>query len=101
MGYKNVKELLIGGTQLPATIEKALPAGAPKISTMLADAAGKIPEGPGFPIELPDLPALPELPAMGAGLPSLGKNYVKEVTITPERAAAHAAARKGRTRFLY
>jgi hypothetical protein len=82
MAIKNMKELLTAGTKLPAAIEEKLPTGAPKISTMLADAASKIPEGPGFPIELPDLPA-PKLPDIGGGLPALGREYVKEVEVTP------------------
>lgn len=100
MGYKNMRELLVAGTQLPAAIEGALPAGAPKISTMLVDAANMIPIGPGFPIEIPDLPALPKFAPPGNGLPGLGR-YVREVEITPERAASPAAARRGRIRFLY
>lgn len=83
MAIKNMKELLTAGTALPAAIEEKLPSGAPKISTMLADAANKIPEGPGFPIELPDLPAIPELPKMPEGFPALTREYVKEVEVTP------------------
>ncbi len=87
---KNVKELLVDATKLPATIEAKLPAGAPKISTMLVDAAGMIPAVPDFPMEIPALPAPPELPAMpalpggGAGL----RRYVtgvevRQVEVTP------------------
>ncbi len=82
---KNVKELLVDATKFPAAIEAKLPAGAPKISTMLVDAAGKIPAVPGFPMEIPALPAPPELPAMpalpggGAGL----RRYVTGVEVRP------------------
>ncbi len=81
---KNVKELLVDATKLPAAIEAKLPAGAPKISTMLVDAAGMIPAVPDFPMEIPALPAPPELPAMpalpggGAGL----RRYVTGVEVT-------------------
>ena len=82
--YKNVKELLVDATKFPAAIEAKLPAGAPKVSTMLLDATGKIPAVPDFPMEIPALPAPPELPEMpippvGAGLP----RYVSGVTVTP------------------
>lgn len=84
MAYKNVKELLLDATKFPAAIEAKLPAGAPTISTMLVDAAGKIPAVPDFPMEIPALPAPPELPAMpelpgGNGLP----RYVSGVEVTP------------------
>ena len=83
---KNIKELLVDATKFPAAIEAKLPAGAPKVSTMLVDAAGKIPAVPDFPMEVPDLPAPPELPALPAppGTPGL-RQYVTgvEVTSTP------------------
>jgi len=83
---KNIKDLLMGATQFPAAIEAKLPAGAPKISTMLVDAAGKIPDVPDFPMEIPDLPAPPEIPALPE-FPSLGgvgsKRYVSEVEVSP------------------
>ena len=84
MPYKNVKELLVDATKLPAAIEAKLPAGAPTISTMLVDAAGKIPAVPDFPMEIPDLPAVPELPALPE-FPGgeLGRRYVSGVTVTP------------------
>jgi len=76
MPYKNPKDLLVDATKLPAAVEAKLPAGAPKISTMLADAAASIPEIPDFPMEIPDLPAPPELPAApampGLALPFTG-----------------------------
>ena len=86
---KNIKDILIGATQFPAAIEAKLPAGAPKISTMLVDAAGKIPAVPDFPIEIPDLPAPPELPELPA--PPGGaelRRYVTGVEVTPITGAA-------------
>uniref|UniRef100_A0A6M3LV55 Uncharacterized protein n=1 Tax=viral metagenome TaxID=1070528 RepID=A0A6M3LV55_9ZZZZ len=71
MPIKNIKTLLTEATSFPAAIEAKLPAGAPKVSTMLLDAANQIPAVPDFPIELPDLPAppaIPDFPAM-PGLP--------------------------------
>jgi len=80
MPYKNPKELLTAATALPAAIEAKLPAGAPKVSTMLLDATGKMPDLPDFPIELPALPAVPALPAM-PGMPELGRRYVSAVEV--------------------
>ena len=100
---KNIKDLLMGATQFPAAIEAKLPAGAPKISTMLVDATGKIPDVPDFPVEVPDLPAPPELPELpappgGAGL----RRYVTGVEVTPitgavapRPTAARAVATRG------
>ena len=81
MAYKNIKEVLVDATKFPAAIEAKLPEGAPKVSTMLADAAGRIPAIPDFPMEIPDLPAPPELPEAPAGLGL--KRYVTEVEVTP------------------
>lgn len=81
MGIKNIKTLLNQATQLPAAIEAKLPEGAPKVSTMLLDAADKIPDVPDFPVELPDLPAPPELPEM-PGAPEL-RRYVTGVEVRP------------------
>jgi len=65
MAYKNPKEILLDATKFPAAVEAVLPAGAPKISTMLLDAAGKIPvDLPDFVVEVPALPAPPELPTI-------------------------------------
>ncbi len=75
MPYKNIKELLVDATKFPAAIEAKLPAGAPKISTMLSDAAGKIPAVPDFPMEVPDLPAPPALPGM-PGTPTAARRFV-------------------------
>lgn len=83
MAIKNPKDLLLDATKFPAAIEGKLPEGAPKISTMLADAAGKIPAIPDFPMEFPDLPAPPELPEVPAGLRGLGRRFVTGVEVTP------------------
>jgi len=86
MPIKNIKGLLAQATSLPAAIEAKLPAGAPKLSTMLLDAAGMIPAVPDFPMEIPDLPAPPELPALPElpGMPGqLGRRYVSGVEVTP------------------
>ncbi len=92
MAYKNVKELLVDAAKFPAAIEAKLPAGAPTISTMLIDTAGKIPVVPDFPMEIPDLPAPPELPEMpefpGGDLGR--RRYVSGVTVTPVGAPARA-----------
>jgi len=80
MAIKNIKTLLTQATSFPAAIEAKLPAGAPKVSTMLLDAATKIPAVPDFPIEIPDLPAVPALPEM-PGMPSLGRRYVTDVEV--------------------
>jgi len=85
MPHKNIKTLLVDAVKFPAAIEAKLPEGAPKISTMLVDIAGKIPVVPDFPREIPDLPAPPELPALPElpGAPTLGRGYVSGVTVTP------------------
>jgi len=84
MPIKNPKDLLLDATKFPAAIEAKLPEGAPKISTMLADTAGKIPAIPDFPIEIPDLPAPPTIPEAPAGLRGLGlQPFVTGVTVTP------------------
>ncbi len=63
------KEVLVDMAKLPAAIEAKLPAGAPKVSEFLVNTAGKLPEGPGSPVEIPELPEpkLPELPALPGG----------------------------------
>ena len=88
MPYKNIKEVLTDATKFPAAIEAKLPEGAPKVSTMLADAAAKIPAIPDFPMEIPDLPAPPMFPEMPAGL----KKYVTGVEVTATGAAAQDKA---------
>ena len=89
MPYKNVKEVLVDATKYPAAIETRLPEGAPKVSTMLADAAGRIPAVPDFPMEIPDLPAVPELPEAPAGLRGLGgRRFVTGVEVRQAPTAA-------------
>ena len=85
MPYKNPKQFLTAATALPAAIEAKLPAGAPKISTMLLDATGKMPDLPDFPMELPDLPAVPTLPGMPAlpGVPAELRRMVTGVEVRP------------------
>jgi len=83
MAIKNPKDLLLEATKYPAAIEAKLPEGAPKVSTMLTDAANKIPAVPDFPMEIPDLPAAPELPALPTGLRRLGRPYVTGVEVVP------------------
>lgn len=91
MPYKNIKAVLTDATKFPAAVEAMLPEGAPKVSTMLLDAADKIPAIPDFPIEIPDLPAPPELPASPIGAAGL-KPYVSGVELTPVAAAPAARA---------
>ena len=90
--YKNPKDLLIDATKFPAAVEAALPEGAPKISTMLLDAAGKLPvELPDFLMEVPELPAppeLPELPAMLGGVGLRSPQFVTGARVTPVGASA-------------
>ncbi len=87
MPIKNPTQFLVDATKFPAAIEAKLPEGAPKLSTMLGDVAGKLPAIPDLPVEIPDLPAppvFPEFPAPGgAGL----RRYVEGVEVTPVRAA--------------
>ncbi|MBA7578266.1 hypothetical protein ES708_20128 [subsurface metagenome] len=97
MPYKNVKEVLVDATKFPAAIEARLPEGAPKVSTMLADAAERIPAIPDFPMEIPDLPAVPELPEAPVGLGGRGRRFVTGVEVEPvvaRRPAAVAVARR-------
>lgn len=85
---KNPVAILVDATKYPAAIEEKLPAFAPKISTMLADVASKIPKVPDLPMEIPDLPAPPELPAPPGG--ATLRNYVTGVEVTPVKAPAPA-----------
>lgn len=93
MAIKNIKSLLTQATNFPAAIEAKLPEGAPKVSTMLLDAADQIPALPDFPMEVPDLPAVPEFPALpaapGGGAAEL-RRYITdaEVTTVPRPAIA-------------
>ena len=82
MPMKNFKELLNQAASLPAAIEAKLPAGAPKVSTMMLDAAEKVPAVPDFPVEIPDLPAVPELPEFPAAPGGL-RQFVTGVKVTP------------------
>ena len=82
MPYKNPKELLTAATALPVAIEAKLPAGAPKVSTMLLDVTEKMPALPDFPMEIPDLPAVPEFPEL-PGTPELRRRYVTDVEVKP------------------
>ena len=91
MTYKNIKDVLVDATKFPAAIEAKLPEGAPKVSTMLADAAAKIPAIPDFPMEIPDLPAPPALPEAPAGLRGLSPRYVTGVTVRPAPTAVKTA----------
>lgn len=91
---KNIKDILADATKFPAAVEAKLPAGAPKISTMLVDATGKIPVVPDFPVEIPALPAVPEIPAMPAALGKGPVEYIRQVTVvgvTPVSAAGRRA----------
>jgi hypothetical protein len=83
MPTKNIKGLLIDATKYPAAIEAKLPAGAPKISTMLLNAANQIPTVPDFPMEVPDLPAVPALPAMPGQTAAGLTKYVTAVEVVP------------------
>lgn len=84
MPYTNIKDVLIDAVKYPTAIEAKLPAGAPVISTMLLDIAGKIPAVPNFPVEIPDLPAPPTLPEFpGAPAEELRRRFVTEVKVTP------------------
>lgn len=80
---KNPTDFLMQATRLPAAIEAALPAGAPKFSQFLVDTAAKLPKLPNLPMELPDLPAIPALPVM-PGTPATLR-YVTKVTESPAR----------------
>ena len=96
MGYTNIKDVLIDATKYPAALEAKMPAGAPKVSVMLLDAAGKVPVVPDFPLFVQGFPSLPapfELPPLpgapgGAGL----KRYVTGVEIRPVGATGRTRA---------
>jgi len=77
---KNVRDFLVQATQYPAALEARLPEALPRVSTMLRDAASKVPVLMDFPVEFPDLPAPPEIPAIPGGL---GKRYVTGAEVTP------------------
>ena len=86
MAIKNIKTLLTQATTFPAAVEAKLPAGAPKVSTMLLDATSKIPDVPDLPMEIPDLPAVPTLPELPMlpefpGAPAGLRQYVTGVEV--------------------
>ncbi len=85
---KNIKDLLLGATKFPETIEGKLPEGAPKISTMLADVTDKMPAVPDFPMEVPDIMAPPTLPEVPT--PPALTRYVSGVEVTPTPSAPAA-----------
>jgi len=89
MPIKNIKDLLTQATKFPTAVEAKLPAGAPKVSTMLVDAAGKIPAVPDFPMEIPDLPAPPTIPELPK-VPELGRRYISGVEVRPVGGGAPA-----------
>ena len=94
MAVKNVKDILTQAAALPAAIEGKLPAGAPKVSTMVLDAAGKIPDTlPDFPIDLPDLPGVPKLPDFKGGPGSLMRQIVNNVEVKPLPSPSSAGKR--------
>lgn len=101
MPYVNIKDLLVDATKYPAAIEAALPNGAPKISTMLLDAAGKIPTIPDFPMEVPDLPAPPALPTAPAPAAARARAYTTGVTVTQAPIAPPAPGVVPKARFLF
>lgn len=102
MPYVNIKALLIDATKYPAAVEAKLPAGAPKISTMLVDAANKIPAVPDFPMQIPDLPAPPTLPEMPAAATGTGlRSYVTGVQVTPAPIAGAPSLRTSGTRVVF
>jgi len=90
MAIKNIKTLLTQATNFPAAVEAKLPEGAPKVSTMLLDAADKIPAIPDFPVEIPDLPAAPTLPELPGAPTGLARTYVTGVEVRPSPAPAVA-----------
>jgi len=79
MAIKNIKTLLTQATTLSAAIEAKLPEGAPKVSTMLLDATGKMPVLPDFPFALPDLPPIPGQSETSA----LRRTYISSVEVRP------------------
>ena len=92
MGYKNIQGVLLDATKYPASIEAVLPAGAPKISTMLADAAVQIPAVPDLPIEIPALPDAPALPTLP--IPELPTPQTAAAQINGPQVAATASPQR-------
>ena len=91
MPITNPKDFLVDAVKYPSAIEAVIPAGAPKLSEMMADIAAKVPELTNFPVELPDLPAPPELPEMPTP-PGGGelRRVISGVEVTPITGAAAA-----------
>lgn len=89
---KNPTDFLVQVTKLPAAIEGMLPVGAPKLSAMMVDAAGKLPKLPDFPVTIPDLPDIPAMPAM-PGAPT-GLRYVTGAEVTRQAVAVRPQSEK-------
>lgn len=91
---KNPTDILVDATKFPAAIEAKLPAGAPKLSTMLADVANKLPKMPDLPIDIPapPVPELPEMPKL-PGSEEL-KRYVTGVEVKETAAPPPAPAKR-------
>jgi hypothetical protein len=53
----NYKDILTEGVSLPLAIEAVLPAGAPRISSVMTAIANALPNLPDFPAPIPDLPS--------------------------------------------
>lgn len=89
MPITNPKDFLVDAVKYPSAIETVIPAGAPKLSEMMADIAARVPELPNFPVELPDLPAPPELPEIPTP-PGGGelRRVISGVEVTPITGAA-------------
>ena len=94
MAIKNIKTLLTQATALPVAVEAKLPKGAPKVSTMLLDAADKFPAIPDFPVEIPDLPAVTTLPELPGAPAELGRSYVTGVEVRPVDGSASPSVAK-------
>ena len=103
-----LKSILNQQVSIPRNIEASLPAGAPSISSILADIANALPDTPGLPISnpggltagkfpqvVPDLikgieDALPDIVPKFSGVlgPLPGQASYREIEITEEKAGA-------------
>lgn len=72
MPIKDPRDFFVQAPKILAVIEGKLPAGAPKISEKLVQAAGKLPNLPDFPMDIPDLPDI-KLPELGGARLGLGR----------------------------
>ena len=81
MPYKNIKDLLVDATKIPASLEAQLPNGIPKLSSTLLNMAASVPAIPDFPMAIPDIPALPTFAI--PGLPALAPQVKEEVPPSP------------------